>query len=166
MELEQHSPPSPEEQKASVRSLLKGNNEKNMKVGDSFFLISAKWWNDWKEYVQWDESNDAEDVDNNGERVIKSPRSSAVDIPDVPSAIDNDDLWEENEMKPGLMEGENYIIVDGKCWNLLSSWYVSALWSVLSYSSDSWEGMEDNLLSRGKLLPSVLTTLCKLKYMA
>lgn len=137
--------PSPEEQKKSVRRLFQNNNESNMKLGDSFYLISAKWWNDWKEYVYWDESTDAED----GAETVKSPRS--VDTQDIPSAIDNEDLWEGNEMKPGLMEGENYVIVDEKCWNLLKSWYVSSGNSrncqllVLTAS-----GMEANQRSRGR----------------
>lgn len=121
MEVERDSLPGPDDQKQSVRSLLQNHNESNMKLGDSFYLISAKWWNDWKEYVQWDDTTE----DTNGERV-SSIRSPTVDTQDVPSAIDNEDLWEGNEMKPGLMEGENYVIVDEKCWKLLKSWYVLA----------------------------------------
>lgn len=113
--------PSPEAQKESVRRLFQNNNESNMKVGDSFYLVSAKWWNDWKEYVQWDESSDETT------ETVKSPRSVDVDTQDVPSAIDNEDLWEGEEMKPGLMEGENYVIVDEKCWELLKNWYVLAM---------------------------------------
>jgi ubiquitin carboxyl-terminal hydrolase 4/11/15 len=97
--------PSPEKQKQYIKAL---NNELEFtqKKGDSFFLISQKWWNMWKLYVNYDDTGD----------ISNGP-------PPKPSSIDNTDLLENGELKRNLIEGVHYSILFAQVWSTLVTWY-------------------------------------------
>merc|ERR1719414_295967 len=48
--------PSNEEEKLIIQQLL---DENPMEVGQTWYVIAAKWWNLWKEYVKFDGDGDS-----------------------------------------------------------------------------------------------------------
>jgi ubiquitin carboxyl-terminal hydrolase 4/11/15 len=96
--------PAPDVQKQHIKR-LSHDQEFTAKPGDSFFLISQKWWDMWKTYVNFD---DAEDTSKHS--ILR------------PGPIDNTDLLENGELKRNLMEGVNYWILPASVWNQLIVW--------------------------------------------
>jgi ubiquitin carboxyl-terminal hydrolase 4/11/15 len=97
--------PSPEKQKQYIKSLNKDLEFKQSK-GDSFFLISQKWWDQWKMFVNFDDAEDAP----------KEKRSK-------PNPIDNTDLLENGDLKRNLTEGVHYSILFEPVWKSFVNWY-------------------------------------------
>jgi len=84
--------------------------ETTMEVGQIFYVISAKWYRQWKDYV-----NHNEDDETPNER---------------PDCIDNSDIIErtkcddgEVQVKTGLQERYDYELISEAQWELLHSWY-------------------------------------------
>ncbi|KAL1541002.1 ubiquitin-specific protease [Salvia divinorum] len=115
---------TPEEEKQAVRDIAVAT-EAQTKVGDTFYLITQRWWQDWLEYVsQTSIVNDGSSSEHQG-----SVSSSALK---KPSCIDNSDLIDEAvyedsatgiELHDTLVEGTDYILLPKEVWNKLHSWY-------------------------------------------
>lgn len=75
---------------------------------DWMFLISTRWWNDWKLYTSQTDASEARDQ-------VKRP-----------GPIDNKDLVAGSSgllLHPRLVENVHYVIVPERAWKLLFSWY-------------------------------------------
>lgn len=95
------SRPSPEEQKEAIQPLLL----KAVQEGDTWYLVSKKWLEDWESYV----SN-------------RGSRDQSLD--DGPGPIDNSFLVDaEHVLLSRVEEGRDYDIVSEEAWNLLHQWY-------------------------------------------
>jgi len=77
-----------------------------MKVGQSWYLLDAKWFRTFKQFVGIDNSDRSE---------------SAIN----PGPIDNSLLLDESltSLKPDLVECLDYVAVPSSIWTLLHSWY-------------------------------------------
>lgn len=94
--------PSPEEQKETIQPLLL----KAVQEGDTWYLVSKKWLEDWESYV----SN-------------RGTRDQSLDD-DGPGPIDNTFLVDsERVLLSRVEEGRDYDIVSEEAWNLLHQWY-------------------------------------------
>jgi ubiquitin carboxyl-terminal hydrolase 4/11/15 len=103
--MDQDTPfPSPEKQKQHIKA-LNIDLEFTQKKGDSFFLISQKWWNQWKMFVNFDDAEDGP----------KEP-------PPKPNPIDNTDLLENGDLKRNLTESVHYSILFEPVWKALVTW--------------------------------------------
>jgi hypothetical protein len=104
----QETPKSPKDELRLYKEARKKNKE--MEVGQIFYVISAKWYRDWKNYVKYSKKDG-----------ILNQR---------PGSIDNSNLIErekcddgEVQMKLGLQERYDYQLISEPEWNLLHSWY-------------------------------------------
>ncbi|OMP07659.1 Peptidase C19, ubiquitin carboxyl-terminal hydrolase 2 [Corchorus olitorius] len=122
---------SPEEERVLIRDIIL-SAEANAKEGDSFFLITQKWWQHWIEYVNQEQQQP------NSNNEGSSSVSGSSDSPGLstlrrPSGIDNSDLISDGtseessggtfEIHDTLLEGRDYILLPHQVWNQLYSWY-------------------------------------------
>ena len=47
----------------SERDAIRSVYSTDFTAGDVCYIINAKWWSQWKDYVNWDEAMDAMDVE-------------------------------------------------------------------------------------------------------
>ncbi len=99
------NPAEPYLQKEIVAGLMK----KPLQVGDIWNLIDVKWYNQWKIYVGFDEWNT---------EYVGSPWHH-------PGQIDNSLLLiaDTGELRPGLMDDLDYVLVPDEAWAMLNEWY-------------------------------------------
>ncbi|KAL8516501.1 hypothetical protein ACS0TY_014953 [Phlomoides rotata] len=115
-----------EEEKQIIRDIAVAA-EAQTKVGGTFYLITQRWWQEWLEYVNQNQTsnlNDGSSSEHQG-----SISSSALKRP---SSIDNSDLVDDSvsedsgmgiELHDTLVEGTDYILLPQEVWNQLYSWY-------------------------------------------
>ncbi|KAJ8458085.1 hypothetical protein OPV22_031011 [Ensete ventricosum] len=119
---------SPEEERILIRDITIAA-ESLAKEGDTFFLISQRWWQHWLDYVNQDmTSSSVNGSSSYGAHHHDSASSSAK----RPSAIDNSDLIYdatskvsnvEIELHDTLVEGRDYILLPQQIWEKLHGWY-------------------------------------------
>ncbi|XP_007010658.2 PREDICTED: ubiquitin carboxyl-terminal hydrolase 5 isoform X1 [Theobroma cacao] len=125
---------SPEEERVLIRDIAI-TAEANTKEGDSFFLITQKWWQHWIDYVNQEQQLNTNNNTNEGSSSLAgnsdSPRLTTLKRP---SGIDNSDLISDGpseDSSPGsgieihdtLLEGRDYVLLPQQVWNQLYSWY-------------------------------------------
>ncbi|KAJ9697584.1 hypothetical protein PVL29_009421 [Vitis rotundifolia] len=117
---------SPEEERLAIRDFVI-SAEAHTKEGDTFYLITQRWWQQWLEYVNQDQAN-------NIDTCSLSEHCDSVSSSDVkrPSVIDNSDLIYDMtsedsmmgiELHDTLVEGRDYILLPQEVWNQLYAWY-------------------------------------------
>ncbi|KAJ8475633.1 hypothetical protein OPV22_019360 [Ensete ventricosum] len=119
---------SPEEERVLIRDITIAA-ESLAKEGDTFFLITHRWWQRWLDYVNQDmTSSSVNGSSSYGSHHHDSASSSAK----RPSAIDNSDLIYdatsevsnvEFELHDTLVEGRDYILLPQQVWEKLHGWY-------------------------------------------
>eukprot|EP00878_Enallax_costatus_P011714 GHUV01012229.1.p1 GENE.GHUV01012229.1~~GHUV01012229.1.p1 ORF type:complete len:397 (+),score=120.37 GHUV01012229.1:268-1458(+) len=103
-------PPADEQAK-----LVEELEAEDITAGEQMYIISKKWWGDWCAYTNfrasaWDSNNAADDSE----------------AGTCPQSIDNSDITgidADDDLRPGLEEDRDFVIVRGKSWHLLSEWY-------------------------------------------
>ncbi|XP_035665297.1 ubiquitin carboxyl-terminal hydrolase 15-like isoform X2 [Branchiostoma floridae] len=102
-------PPEPKVQKSQVSSDLK----KELKKGDTWYLVDAKWFKQWKKYVGYD----SWDMYGMGDQAT------------FPGPIDNAALYKEPQtpdcrhLKEHLIDELDYMLLPTEAWDKLVSWY-------------------------------------------
>ncbi|KAI9120269.1 hypothetical protein K1719_007302 [Acacia pycnantha] len=118
---------TPEEERIMIRDIALAA-EANIKEGETFYLITQRWWQHWIEYVNQDQTNNAYD----GASFSEHCDFSNLNILKKPSGIDNSDLIYEGtsedsgagvEIHDTLLEGRDYVLLPQDVWNQLYSWY-------------------------------------------
>ncbi|KAK8915991.1 Ubiquitin carboxyl-terminal hydrolase 9 [Platanthera zijinensis] len=121
LSLESCLPCTPEEEREKIKELTRDSD--NLKEGDTLYVISARWWRNWEEYVKFDET----------EVSILSNHSSngALQNHCRPGQIENSELVSD-ELNEGsnipilcknLQEGLDYHLVHQRVWKMLQEWY-------------------------------------------
>ncbi|CAI9300916.1 unnamed protein product [Lactuca saligna] len=110
---------SPEEEKQVISGFAR-NGEAEAKEGDTFFLLSLRWWRLWSAFV-------------NQSPTITTNEGSSMEYQGSgrrPPSIDNSDLicksFSEDstpEIYDTLVEGTDYILVPEEIWNQFYAWY-------------------------------------------
>ncbi|EPS70953.1 ubiquitin carboxyl-terminal hydrolase, partial [Genlisea aurea] len=117
---------TPEEEKQKIRDIAVAA-EAQTKVGDTFYLITERWWQEWLAYVNQNQATNATDGSSSEHQGLTSSSSS-----NRPSNIDNSDLIDEsasencssgNVLCDTLVEGTDYILLPEDVWNQLYTWY-------------------------------------------
>lgn len=116
-------PCTPEEEKETVSELTRAADS-NLKDGDLFFVISARWWRDWQDYVGLDDTN-------RDFASLRRLNDSLPHVPCRPGKIDNTDLvcyktsgeGNDLDLRRNLQEGEDYDLVPQEVWKKLHEWY-------------------------------------------
>ncbi|KAG0459820.1 hypothetical protein HPP92_022948 [Vanilla planifolia] len=116
---------TPEEERILVRDITVAA-EAQSKEGDTFYLITNRWWQSWLDYVNQDMNSSASN--GYGSHGYSSPSSCskrpfAIDnsdlITDVMSEVANIDI----ELHETLVEGRDYILLPQAVWEKLHGWY-------------------------------------------
>lgn len=118
----------PEEERLVIRDIAMAA-ELQTKEGDTFYLISLRWWQSWLDYV----NHDTASATNNGSLYSSDYYESASSsTPKRPSSIDNSDLLYELtsedtntgiDLHDALVEGRDYILLPQEVWKQLYAWY-------------------------------------------
>lgn len=116
---------SPEEERLKIRDISL-SAESHSKAGDTFYLITQRWWQNWLDYVNQDQMNGGNE----------GPSPHSLDSADAcvsrrPSSIDNKYLIFESvsnnssaaELHDTLVEGRDYVLLPEEVWHQLYSWY-------------------------------------------
>ncbi|XP_058199784.1 ubiquitin carboxyl-terminal hydrolase 5 isoform X1 [Rhododendron vialii] len=120
------SEPTPDVEKVMIRDISLAA-EAQTKEGDTFYLITQRWWQDWLEYVNQNQATITLDGSSSDR-----PDSCGLTNLKRPSAIDNSDLIYEAESEDSpigidlhdtLVEGTDYILLPQEVWNRLYAWY-------------------------------------------
>lgn len=118
---------SPDEERIMIRDIALAS-QANSKEGDTFFLITQRWWQHWIEYVNQDQTNTTYDGSSLSEHYDLA-NSSALKRP---AGIDNSDLIDDAvsedssmgiEIHDTLLEGRDYVLLPQEVWNQLFRWY-------------------------------------------
>ncbi|KAK2416497.1 ubiquitin carboxyl-terminal hydrolase [Trifolium repens] len=118
---------SPDEERIMIRDIAI-SSQANTKEGDTFFIITQRWWQDWIEYVNQDQTNPSYDGSSFHEHSDLA-RSSALKRP---ADIDNYDLIDNTgpddsstgiEIHDTLLEGRDYVLLPQEVWDQLFKWY-------------------------------------------
>ncbi|XP_048501024.1 ubiquitin carboxyl-terminal hydrolase 5 isoform X2 [Beta vulgaris subsp. vulgaris] len=113
---------TPEDERLKIRDISLAA-ESQSKEGDTFFLITQRWWQNWLDYVNQDQ------IGNDGPS-LQSLDSADVCVLRRPSSIDNKSLIYElessdsstTELHDTLVEGRDYVLLPEEVWNQLQSW--------------------------------------------
>ncbi|KAM5550559.1 ubiquitin carboxyl-terminal hydrolase 5 [Rosa sericea] len=105
---------SPDEERILIKDIALAAEAKS-KEGDTFFLITQRWWQHWIDYVNQEQQPDV---------------SEHCDLADSssfkrPAGIDNSDLISDDaiEIQDTLLEGRDYVLLPQQVWNQLHTWY-------------------------------------------
>ncbi|GMF14639.1 unnamed protein product [Phytophthora lilii] len=106
-------------QRSIVKRLMTQADQQGLQVGDKRFVLSAKWWERWCEFVGYDDKDD-------------SPAAGAGNP--LPSRINNlpllhvgadtplDELM-GGPLRPQLKENYHYVLIPQEVWDVLVLWY-------------------------------------------
>ncbi|XVF53187.1 hypothetical protein PTKIN_Ptkin05aG0080200 [Pterospermum kingtungense] len=122
-------PCTPEEEKKIVTD-LRNESERNLKEGNLYFVISSRWFQRWERFVGIDANGDLIENESSDSRHFDGASSM---VAERPGPIDNSDIVQngsdcdckENEiqLRRGLMEGQDYVLVPQGVWEKLHEWY-------------------------------------------
>ncbi|KAJ1275321.1 hypothetical protein BS78_05G127000 [Paspalum vaginatum] len=124
MEMVVASPALPAEMEMALIRDITVAAEAHAKEGDTFFLITTRWWQSWIDYVIQDLTGATSNGSHNNEFGSKTLRR--------PGAIDNTDLIDdaalevsnmEIELHDTLVEGRDYILLPQQVWEKFHGWY-------------------------------------------
>ncbi|KAG6728941.1 ubiquitin carboxyl-terminal hydrolase 5 isoform X1 [Carya illinoinensis] len=118
---------TPEEERIMIRDIAL-TAEANSKEGDTFYVITQRWWQHWIEYVNHDQQNNANDgssLSEHGDLVGSSSpkRPAGIDNSDLIYDAASDDASMDIEIHDTLLEGRDYVLLPQEVWNQLYSWY-------------------------------------------
>ena len=118
--------PSPSSEKSLIQGLQKDIGKR--RHGQRVYLLSMKWWEVWKRFVNYD----APPVDNLEEsmgefaNIRPANRQKTVFVGDKPVEIDNSGLLEAANklvLRQNLVEKKDYCLLTEGAWSELYSWY-------------------------------------------
>eukprot|EP00455_Lapot_gusevi_P006773 TRINITY_DN128_c0_g1_i2.p1 TRINITY_DN128_c0_g1~~TRINITY_DN128_c0_g1_i2.p1 ORF type:complete len:941 (-),score=443.20 TRINITY_DN128_c0_g1_i2:252-3074(-) len=106
------APLKPQEERVIVKNLI----DSKLKVGDTWFVISYRWWRSWKEFTLFDRKDDE-----------VADQLASLDLnnsADRPGPIDNSDITTNNvEIRVGCQEGYDYVVIPRELHEKLAGWY-------------------------------------------
>ncbi|XP_071696573.1 ubiquitin carboxyl-terminal hydrolase 5-like [Rutidosis leptorrhynchoides] len=114
---------SPEEELHLIRSISM-QMEAQTKEGDTFCLVSRRWWENWIAYVTHHKTVGTNEVSSSEHQNLGSSGT-----PRRPSSIDNSDLVYADsstmglELHDTLQEHTDYILVPEVTWDQFCTWY-------------------------------------------
>ncbi|KAK4839305.1 hypothetical protein QYF36_020867 [Acer negundo] len=117
---------TPEDERVLIRDIAI-SAEANSKEGDTFYLITQRWWQHWIDYVNQDQPNTYD-----GHSSLEHVNSAGSSTLNRPTGINNSDLILDGasegsiaspEIHDTLLEGRDYVLLPQEVWNRLYSWY-------------------------------------------
>nr|GMC59631.1 ubiquitin carboxyl-terminal hydrolase 5 [Ipomoea batatas]GME14812.1 ubiquitin carboxyl-terminal hydrolase 5 [Ipomoea batatas] len=111
---------TPEEEKLCIRD-ISISAEAQTKEGDTFYLITQRWWHEWLEYVNQNQINGLNDGSASEHCALKRP--SSIDNSDIIYEATSESSVMGIELRDTLVEGTDYILLPQEVWNQLYTWY-------------------------------------------
>ncbi|KAG7386074.1 hypothetical protein PHYPSEUDO_000666 [Phytophthora pseudosyringae] len=131
-------------------TILQEVDNTRWKAGDTAYVVSSSWWTQWRKYVQPDhcksnsqhqkqtsQSNNNQHEQDAGEQQLQEPERNTqrqqqhiAECHPRPGAIANGDICANERLgtlKPGLAEGEDFILVTAGVWMRLVQVYGGGL---------------------------------------
>jgi len=91
-------------------------------VGKPYYVLSSKWWEQWKAYTHYKDPSSLSIYDHNEEDGDGEEKEK--EAMEAPGPIQNNDLLnEEAQVTKGLCEGQDFVILGREMWELLVEWY-------------------------------------------
>ena len=118
MEMEEKRP-SKEEQKKQIKKILEEKGE--LKLGTSWVVIPFRWWQNWKEQVDFEEENEKANQN-------QSFLNTNSFLPPIHSSELLEEEEEENSLsslKQGLTENLDFFLLPLQAASLLKHWSLS-----------------------------------------
>ncbi|XP_058749243.1 ubiquitin carboxyl-terminal hydrolase 5-like isoform X2 [Vicia villosa] len=118
---------SPDEERIIIRDIAL-SVQTNIKEGDTFFIITQRWWQHWIEYVNQDQTNPSYD----GSSFHEHSDLASLSALKRPAGIDNYDLIDNTgsedsttsiQIHDTLLEGRDYVLLPQVVWDQLFKWY-------------------------------------------
>ncbi|KAH8074701.1 ubiquitinyl hydrolase [Aureococcus anophagefferens] len=102
-------------QRAQVKDALEAAR---MRLGDTYYVVSQKWWASWRQYVGYDQG-----LEGSLEQLSVSGSAAAE-----PGPVGNEPLSfaspeGDRFLKVGLVEHDDYALVPAPVWAALEGWY-------------------------------------------
>lgn len=98
-------PATPQEERAVIDALEKKADDEGTKLGQTWYIVSQRWWKQWKEFTGSD---------------YPRPRPGPINNDDI---IESGDPPGEEKIKKSATEDYDFHIVSTDIWNLLQHWY-------------------------------------------
>ncbi|CAK8543025.1 unnamed protein product [Lathyrus sativus] len=118
---------TPDEERIIIRDIAL-SVQTNIKEGDTFFIITQRWWQHWIEYVNQDQTNPSYD----GSSFHEHSDLASLSALKRPASIDNYDLIDNTgsedsstsiQIHDTLLEGRDYVLLPQVVWDQLFKWY-------------------------------------------
>eukprot|EP01113_Clastostelium_recurvatum_P027005 TRINITY_DN3249_c0_g1_i3.p1 TRINITY_DN3249_c0_g1~~TRINITY_DN3249_c0_g1_i3.p1 ORF type:complete len:929 (-),score=274.41 TRINITY_DN3249_c0_g1_i3:1131-3872(-) len=99
---------TPKQEKEILKKI--DNENKPLEEGDTWYILSLRWWKQWKRHVFYDDYFEPNESD------YTSPR---------PGPIDNEELveGEENILRRNMQENIDFVVFPVEMWRKLHGWY-------------------------------------------
>ncbi|GMF27623.1 unnamed protein product [Phytophthora fragariaefolia] len=106
-------------QRAIVKRLMTQADQQGLQVGDKRYVLSAKWWERWCEFVSYDDKQDAPAA---GTGNPAPSRINNLPLLHVSSETPLDELM-GGPLRPHLKENYHYVLIPQEVWDALVVWY-------------------------------------------
>ncbi|KAG6960464.1 hypothetical protein JG687_00008221 [Phytophthora cactorum] len=106
-------------QRAIVKRLMTQADQQGLQVGDKRFVLSAKWWERWCEFVGYDGKQDPPAT---GAGNPAPSRINNLPLLHVGSDTPLDELM-GGPLRPQLKENYHYVLIPQEVWDALLIWY-------------------------------------------
>lgn len=115
-----------QDQRAIIKDVFKKNEK--LTAGDTWYLISFKWFKFWKENVGYDMEGDKTPVPSGEIEGIDNTELVAQKLSsDAPPVL-----------RANLVEDYDYVLLPEQAWNLLTEWYVYCLLNTRLSCTQVW----------------------------
>jgi hypothetical protein len=101
----------------NVQEIIESANEdgKFLVPGQDYYLVSARWFNGWKNYVEYPQRG----------HQYYSHHSASSMLDSAPDKIDNSHLLDDDgELKKTVHENYDFSLLNKATWEKLHAWYV------------------------------------------
>lgn len=116
---------SPKQQKTIIQQLLTQADAHGLMIDDKRFVLAAKWWDRWRQYVGYDENDEVETITNpKGVLGTSTPPSAINNLP-LLQLLPNSTVDElmGAPLHHNLRENYHYVLVPMEVWDALICWY-------------------------------------------
>ncbi|KAJ3701575.1 hypothetical protein LUZ61_005280 [Rhynchospora tenuis] len=114
---------SPEEERLLIRDISVAA-EADSKEGDTFFLITQRWWQNWLDYVNQEVPVASANGSHENAASSSNRRPQAIDNTDLINDATSEEVSNvEMELHDTLVEGRDYILLPQPVWEKLHGWY-------------------------------------------
>jgi len=117
--------PSPLSEKEMIKKIMDEFTQRGLREEDEVYVVSAKWLETWKRYVNYEMEVRKEDLESDRPEMPRY-RSTSIVMGSRPIEINNSELQSEEcpaILKNGIVLNSDFEIIPKKAWQEFISWY-------------------------------------------